>query len=211
MGRKLRRFAIGVPYHIAHRGNHKQNLFESDEDRLYYLSLLHRCSRMTGTRIAGFCLMSNHIHAIAIPSSLAGLSICFGAAHRRYSIFLNDRHGLRGSNWEGRFYSDAMDRHHAVNALRYIERNPVEAGLVRKAWDWRWSSAAHHCGLQAQWPLLTVDIRGQVDPFAWRDSLGSPMAEEDLMGIRWAALSVASDTTYCGVGDWGGTTAVPGT
>jgi putative transposase len=211
MGRKLRRFAIGVPYHIAHRGNHKQDLFKSDEDRMYYLSLLHRCSRMTGTRIAGFCLMSNHIHAIAIPSSLAGLSRCFGSAHRRYSMFLNERNGLRGSNWEGRFYSDAMDQRHTVNALRYIERNPVEAGLVKSAWEWRWSSAAQHCGLEPHWPLLTTDIRAEADPFAWRVALGDPMAENELMEIRWAALSVASDTSYCGVGDWGGMTTVPGT
>jgi putative transposase len=200
MGRELRKFVIGTPYHIAHRVSHRRALFDSDEDRLYYLSLLHRFSRKTATRIAGFCLLSNHVHVIAVPTALRGLSECFGLAHRRYSLFLNARRGLHGGNWEGRFYSAAMTPLHAQNALRYIERNPVEAGLVGNPWEWRWSSAAQHCGFAARWPLLNADIRGEgMDPFTWRRRVGEALVEEELVTVQWASQSVVSDTGYCGI------------
>ena len=200
MGRKHRNFVIGAPYHIAHRGNHKQVLFESDGDRLYYLSLLHRFSRMTGTKIAGFCLMNNHVHVVATPSSLAGLGVCIGCAHRRYSMFLNARRGTNGSNWEGRFYSAHMDGVHARNAMRYIERNPVEAGVVRHPWEWKWSTAPQHCGVGEGWRFVLGDVRGEgMDPFTWRRILGEELTEEELLHIPWASMSVHSDTQFCGV------------
>lgn len=200
MGRDLRRFVIGMPHHVAHRGNHKKVLFEGDQDRLYYLSLLHRFSRKTETRIAGFCLMSNHVHVIAVPTTLRGLSDCIGLAHRRFSLFLNARRGLHGGNWEGRFYSAVMSPSHAQNALRYIERNPVEAGMVREASDWRWSSAAQHCGFATHWPLLSADVRGEgMDPFTWRRRVGEALVEEELVTVQWASQAVVSDTGYCGV------------
>lgn len=199
MGRKRRTVEIGFPHHVAHRGNHRQTLFESDTDRRYYLALVDRYSRSSGTQIAGFCLMDNHVHFVAIPSFLKSLSECFGRAHRAYSEHLNRRRGAHGSNWEGRFYSDVMSEAHTINALVYIERNPVDAGMVASASDWEWSSARQHCDYGQRWPLVNLDVRrAWVDPCAWRARLCEPLSEEDIATIPWASRSISSGSCYSG-------------
>jgi len=199
MARPRRNIEIGVPYHIAHRGNHKQILFDRDEDRAYYLALMHRFARATGTQIGAFCVMDNHVHFVAVAECKKSLSECVGRAHRAYSEFVNRRRGAHGACWEGRFYSDAMDPRHAINAIRYIERNPVEAGLVAHACDWPWSSAAMHCGVGRRWPVVNVEVRAEyVEPREWRRMLGEPLLDEELQTVSWAALSATSETCLSG-------------
>lgn len=194
MGRTRRDIRIGAPHHIVHRGNHQADLFANDHDRCLYLSLIQRFGRTSGTGFAGFCLMRNHVHFIAVPTTLQSISRCFGQAHRKYSEFLNARSGAFGTNWEGRFYSEPMCDAHAINALRYIERNPVTAGIVEKAIDWEWSSARDHCGLGKRWPLMNRDIRGE---FAardrWADVLGVEMQEHELQTVHWLFRARAID------------------
>jgi putative transposase len=189
MGRPLRNIEIGVPYHIAHRGNQQATLFESDIDRRYYLSMLGSLAKRNRVRIGGFCLMSNHVHFAVVPDCTKGISRCFGQLHKCYSEMLNTRRGRRGCNWEGRVYAGKMDDRHAWNALRYIERNPVAAGLVAHASEWAWSSAGTHCGYEKQWRFLNVDVRREwVDPARWREVLGEPLAEEELETIEWISV-----------------------
>ena len=88
--------------------------------------------------------MPNHIHLIAVPQSADGLRRAIGEAHRRYTRRVNFREGWVGHLWQGRFASFVMDEEYLVAAARYIERNPVRAGLVRWAGAYRWSSAAAH-------------------------------------------------------------------
>jgi putative transposase len=199
MGRSRRQVHIGVPHHVAHRGNHRQILFSSDDDRRLYLAFLYRFSRITATRIAGFCLMSNHIHVIAIPSSIRGLSSCFSRTHRAYSEHLNHKKGKCGTNWEGRFFSVPMSEVHAINALRYVERNPVEAGMVAEATDWPWSSAQMHCGGGKRWGLVGSDIRPDTLTNAdWRRMLKKALDEEELQSIPWAAIVAPSNARSTG-------------
>ncbi|MEY3027569.1 MAG: hypothetical protein RLZZ238_2466 [Planctomycetota bacterium] len=189
MGRPLRNIEIGVPYHFVHRGNGQSVLFETDGDRRYYLAMLGALARRHLVRIGGFCLMSNHVHFAVIPGCTKGIGRCFGQLHKRYSEMLNSRCGRRGACWEGRFYARAMDDRHAWNALRYIERNPVDAGLVGEATDWRWSSARMHCGLPKEWEFVNADVRRQwVDPGDWRACLGVPLEEEELETVGWVAV-----------------------
>jgi len=189
MGRPHRNFEIGVPYHIAHRGNQQQTLFESDMDRRYYLAKLGSLAKRNKVRIGGFCLMSNHVHFAVIPDCTKGISRCFGQLHRDYSEMLYTRRGRRGSNWEGRVYAGKMDARHAWNALRYIERNPVDAGMVDRASDWIWSSARMHCGYEKQWEFVNADVRREwIDPARWREVLGVPLEEEELETIDWIAV-----------------------
>lgn len=189
MGRPNRNFEIGVPYHIAHRGNQQMTLFESDVDRRFYLAMLGSLAKRHGVRIGGFCLMSNHVHFAVIPESTKAISRCFGQLHKRYSEMLNMRRGSRGACWEGRLYAGGMDERHAWNALRYIERNPVQAGMVRDATEWIWSSARMHCGHVKEWGFINADVRSEwVDPAHWREVLGTPMDEEDLETIDWIAI-----------------------
>jgi putative transposase len=88
--------------------------------------------------------MPNHVHLVAVPRTPEGLARAIGEAHRRYTRRINFRKEWRGYLWQGRFASCVMDREHGVAAARYIERNPVRAGLVKRAWEWPWSSAAAH-------------------------------------------------------------------
>jgi putative transposase len=199
MGRARRHVEIGVPHHVAHRGNHKERLFEEDTDRRYYLALLHRFSRLTATRIAGFCLMSNHIHAIAVPDAKNSIAECFGRTHRKFSEHMNRRRGARGTNWEGRHFAQPMGFAHALNALRYIERNPVDAGLVQDATAWEWSSAGTHAAVGKQWPLINYDVRGELaDPVAWRERLGVPLEEEEMQVLHWPAYAMVADEVCFG-------------
>lgn len=194
MGRARRDIRLGVPHHIVHRGNHQSDLFICDDDRSLYLSLIHRFSRANGTAIAGFCLMRNHVHFIAVPASVKGLSRCFGGAHRKYSEYLNMRAGTHGTNWEGRFYSEPMSEEHALNALRYIERNPVHAGVVQAATDWPWSSAGTHCRVGRSWPLLNSDVRGRfADPVTWSGMLRTELDDPELLTIAWLHRAFAAD------------------
>lgn len=189
MGRMTRQFQIGVTYHVAHRGNHKQQLFGSDEDRRFYLGLVARAAKLTRTSIAGFCLMSNHVHFVVVPRRRWSISQCFGRAHRRYSETLNQRHGLHGTNGEGRFFAEMLDDRHALNVLRYVERNPVAAGLVEQPWQWEWSSAAQHCGGRPA--RLIVDARLEVmpsDPRTWRDMVATPLSTTELETIGWETI-----------------------
>jgi putative transposase len=174
-------------------------LFRDDTDRRYYLALLHRFSRLTATRIAGFCLMSNHVHVIAVPDAKDSIAECFGRAHRKFSEHMNRRRGTRGANWEGRYFAQTMGSTHALNALRYIERNPVDAGLVDEAMSWEWSSAAAHAGLGKQWPLLNFDVRGELaNPTEWRARLGVALEEEELQVLHWPAVAMVADEVCFG-------------
>ena len=126
--------------------------------------------------------MPNHIHAIAVPSSEEGLRWAIGEAHRRYTRRINFREKWRGYLWQGRFASFVMDEAYLPAAARYIELNPVRAGLVCNPCDWPWSSARAH-------------LAGRDDPFVkvapllamvpdWAAFLNSAMPEEELRDIR---------------------------
>jgi putative transposase len=95
-------------------------------------------------------LMPNHIHLIVVPETKDGLKpaikLVFGEAHRRYTRRINFREGWRGHLWQGRFPSLIMEEEYVLACTRYVELNPVRAGLVKKPEDWRWSSAGRLLG-----------------------------------------------------------------
>ncbi len=144
MARLARFVGPGVPHHITQRGNRRQRTFFCDEDYLAYVELMGDwCSRF-GVAVWAYCLMPNHVHLIAVPSSEEGLRRAIGEAHRRYSRRVNFREGWRGHLWQGRFASYPMDEKYLLAAARYVELNPVRAGLVKSPGAYPWSSAAAH-------------------------------------------------------------------
>lgn len=142
MARIARIVVVGVPHHITQRGNRRQTVFFSEDDYRAYLALLSEWSAKAGLVVWAYCLMPNHVHIIAVPECDDALHIALKETHRRYSCRVNFREGWRGYLWQGRFASFPMDERHAVHALKYVEQNPVRAGLVDNAEDWPWSSAA---------------------------------------------------------------------
>ena len=144
MARIARVVAPGYPHHVTQRGNRRQRTFFGAADYRAYLALMAEWCKRLQVNILAYCLMPNHVHLVAVPKTEDGLARAIGEAHRRYTRRINFRQGWRGYLWQGRFGSCVMDRAHAVAAARYIERNPVRAGLVKRAWEWPWSSAAAH-------------------------------------------------------------------
>lgn len=144
MARLARVIAVGFPHHVTQRGNRRQQTFFRDKDYNEYIDLLREWCRRCGVEIWAYCLMPNHVHLIAVPSSESGLRHAIGETHRRYTCRVNLRMGWRGHLWQGRFASYPMDENYLLAAARYIELNPVQAGLVEKPEEYRWSSAAAH-------------------------------------------------------------------
>ncbi len=144
MARIARVVAPGYPHHVTQRGNRRQQTFFSDDDYRAYLDLMNEWCGRCGVTMWAYCLMPNHVHLIAIPQSEAGLRQAIGEAHRRYTRRVNSREGWTGHLWQGRFASVVLEETHLLAAVRYVELNPVRAGLVVTAEEWPWSSARAH-------------------------------------------------------------------
>jgi len=144
MARWARVVIPDCPHHVVVRGNHQERVFFSDSDRLLYLRLI----RLFGIRFEisylAYCLMTNHVHFVAVPKSPASLARGLGEAQRKYASLINVRENLSGHLWQSRYRSYPMDEAHLFSAIRYIERNPVRAGMVSNPEDYPWSSARAH-------------------------------------------------------------------
>ena len=131
------------------------DIFFSDADRAEYLRQLSEQGLRFGVEYIAWCLMTNHVHLVAIPKEGKSLALGVGEAHRRYTRFVNFREGWRGYLFQGRFHSFPLEGSYLPGAVRYVLRNPVRAGLVKRPWDYRWSSAKWFVGEQED-DLLAV-------------------------------------------------------
>lgn len=144
MARLSRIVVPGVPLHVTQRGNRRQDTFFCDDDYRLYRELMAEWCGRCGVEVWAYCLMTNHVHLIVVPSSADGLAAAIGEAHRRYTRAVNFRQGWRGHLWQGRFASFPLDGTHLLAAARYVELNPVRAGMVDEAQAYPWSSARAH-------------------------------------------------------------------
>lgn len=179
MPRSARVTIAGQPHHITQRGNRGLDIFVREGDQERYLEFLQLYTERHGLTVLGYCLMTNHVHLIAVPETEGSLGDALRAAHARYAQMLNTREDWVGHLWQGRYFSCPLDEAHYWAALRYIEQNPVRAGLVKRAEAYRWSSAAAHCGLR-QDPLVSAALPEGVTPRAWRTRLNQPLGEVDI-------------------------------
>lgn len=184
MPRTARLVVPGLPHHVTQRGNRRQRTFFSDHDYVAYRDLLAGACRTSGVQVLAWCLMPNHVHLILTPPQNDALRAALADTHRRYTVRINRREGWTGYLWQGRFASTPMDHPHLMSAARYVELNPVRAGLVATPDAWPWSSARAHLsgrpdGLTDLEPLLA-----QVAD--WSDFLGLGLSEPDLQAIRAA-------------------------
>ncbi len=185
MARAARVVVPGAPHHVIQRGNNRQDVFFTDDDRRNYLHTLRtQCDRYF-VRLRAWCLMTNHIHLVAVPKDREALSKAVGRAHWLYTQYINRLYDRVGHLWQNRFYSCVLDAEHELAAVRYIERNPVRARIVRQAWRYKWSSAAVHCGEASQLSLVDVDLwRRRFSPVQWRKILQDPGDECVVEQIR---------------------------
>jgi putative transposase len=144
MARLARSTIIGYPHQVTQRGNYEQTVFEEEADYRRYLIWLKEYASRYALDIWAYCLMWNHVHFICVPKAEGALAHGFNTLHMRYAQYFHGKKGVTGHLWKGRFLSCMLDDRSVFEEVRYIENNPVRAGLVERAEDYPWSSARHH-------------------------------------------------------------------
>ena len=185
MPRLARNVFPGIPHHITQRGNRREDIFFSEEDRLIYLEWLSEYCKKHKVEVLAYCLMTNHIHLILNPSNEDGLQKVLKPLHMRYAQRVNKAKGWKGHLWQGRFFSSALDEAYTWSAIRYVERNPVRARMVTKAEDYVWSSAATHCGLKENKLIVKLaDVARAIPEQEWSEWLALAGDEGDISILR---------------------------
>jgi putative transposase len=192
MARLARIVVPEIAHHVTQRGNRRQDVFFSDGDYSAYRGLVADACHRQGVRCIAWCLMPNHVHLILIPPTAESLRAALAEAHRRYSRRINIANGWVGYLWQGRFSSYPMDDAHLATAIRYVELNPVRAGLVARAEDWRWSSASAHITGK---PDGLTDLAAVAGMHAnWRAMLCHGLEAGDLAAAAEAAIEAHQRT-----------------
>ena len=212
MARLARSTVISYPHQVTQGGNYGQSVFETDADFRLYLAWLRECAIRYSVEIWAYCLMRNHVHFICVPRAEGALALAFNNLHMRYAQYFHRKKGVTGHLWKGRFLSCMLDDRSVFEEVRFIENNPVRAGLAERAEDYPWSSARHHvlgepdpvttdgCFLNGEikdWRAYLVE-RGD-DPILTRTwcnlKTGRPAGDEEfirgleeILGRRLAAL-----------------------
>lgn len=188
MPRAIRAVAVGVPHHITQRGNGKQDVFFSDEERVRYLGWLTEYSRRYAFDMLAYCLMTTHVHIVGIPHNEIGMGRTIQMTHMRHTQAVNFSQERTGHLWQGRYFSTILDEKHLYMAIRYVEQNPVRAKMVERAEEYPWSSAACHCGLREDLVLCNdPKWNGLLD--GWPELLGHTQDEQSIDELRTCTSS----------------------
>jgi putative transposase len=177
MPRRGRCVLSEIPCHITQRGVDRCETFSTDDDRKTYLRLLRDNLGDAEVRLLAWCVMSNHVHLIAVPGREDSLGVLFRRVHGKYAQYYNVRCGRTGHLWQNRFFACSLGAGHLWVALAYVERNPVRAGMVASARDYRWSSASAH--------VTGTDQDELIDMGWWKTSAAS---------AEWAQCLSREDT-----------------
>lgn len=181
MARLARLVVPGYPHHITQRGVRSINIFSDEDDRSRYLQYLREEAERYGVEYMAWCLMSNHVHLIAVPAKEDSLARAIGEAHKRYTRMKNFCEGVRGYLFQGRFNSCVLDEKHLIAAGRYVERNPVAARMTKTPCEHKWSSARYHCHLVEDDPLVRERrLPEMVDNWAEYITVTDEKVEQDI-------------------------------
>jgi len=172
----------GYPHHITQRGSRRQPTFFDESDYRAYLDLIQETKSSAGVDIWAYCLMPNHVHMVAVPEQEDSLAKLLRVTHHCHALRVNAEHGWRGHLWQERFHSFVMDEAHLMAAVRYIELNPVRAGLCAEAENWRWSSV--HAYLHGRCDGV-ANVRPMLDRVAdWPEYIASGDDPEAIASLR---------------------------
>jgi len=147
MARVSRSFQLrkSITFHVLNRGVLKQPIFHDEQDYLVFLKTLKRYISKLNAKIYHWCLMPNHYHIVIEPAAAEALSKLIGGVQQVYAVKYHRRYNTAGRLFQSRFKSQAIDKDLYLLACgRYVERNPVRAGLCQNAWEWAWSSASFY-------------------------------------------------------------------
>jgi len=191
MARLPRAFAEGVALHVVQRGNNRNACFADAADRLVYLAMLGDLCGKTGCAIHAYVLMTNHVHLLMTPQSAVAPSRLMQRLGMRYAAYSNRRHDRTGTLWEGRFRAAPVTSDKYVLAChRYIELNPVRAGMVLRPEDYSWSSHLANIGMADRGFLVihpTVEAMGhsrEITAQRYRRLFDAPLDDAILTAFR---------------------------
>ncbi|NHZ88641.1 transposase [Massilia sp. CCM 8733] len=177
MPRRTRLIIPDVPLHIIQRGNNRLPCFFAEADYLVYLDMLRLCAQQAGCRVHAYVLMTNHVHLLVSPQSCSSPAVMMKMLGERYVPYVNRRRNRTGTLWQGRYHSCLVqDARYLFVCQRYIELNPVRAGMVDHPLDYRWSSYQTNAYGEAD---------NIVEPHALYEALGTERPEREL---RYRAL-----------------------
>lgn len=173
----------GVPLHVIQRGNNRNPCFFEPADYRFYLSQLHELTRRFECAVHAYVLMTNHVHLLLTPAEATGASLLMKHLGQRYVQYVNRVYARTGTLWDGRFRSHPVQSgRYLLACYRYIELNPVRAGIVHEPAGYPWSSYRENAGDTAS-SLLT--------PHAAYCELGGPAQYRKIFPARVAALELA--------------------
>jgi putative transposase len=181
----------GVARHVVQRGNDRQACFFREVDYVRYLQALREASLKFGCQVHAYVLMTNHVHLLITPNETGSVGRLMQAVGRQYVRYINDTLGRTGTLWEGRYKSCLVDSERYVLACyRYIELNPVRAGMVLDPGDYRWSSYARNA-LGELDPLLTshavydqISRTAEVRHLCYRAMVAQGIGDDELDALR---------------------------
>lgn len=193
MPRRPRTDLAGFPLHLIQRGNNRESCFLTDDDRALYLHWLGHALREFAVELHAWVLMGNHVHLLLTPSAPERASRVMQSLGRRYVRHFNRRYGRSGTLWEGRFRACAVHaEEYFLTCMRYIELNPVRAGMAVDPGTYRWSSYRRNAlgladPLLAEHPLYTrLGASPAGRQHAYRDLFRGRLEDDFLADIRAA-------------------------
>ena len=197
MPRTARASVGGICYHVINRSNAGGDLFDTSGDFEAFLTLMIRANTRLTMPILGYCIMPSHFHLVLRPLQDGDLGRWMHWLMTAHVTGYHSFHHTRGRIWQGRFKAFPIQEDaHLLTVLRYVERNPLRAGLVEKAQQWQWSSLSRHAeGIPCGWPIP--------QPADWLDMVNEPQTLGELEKLR---NSVNRGTPF-GQSDWSRTTA----
>jgi putative transposase len=170
---------------VIQRGNNRQDVFFVEDDYRAYLRILAEKARAYRLEVLAYCLMTNHVHLVVTPQEHDSLAKAIGRTDYLYTRYINRLHRRSGHLWQNRFYSCPLDEQHLTLVGRYVEQNPLRAGMVKEAVSYPWSSAAEHAGAREAHGLLSLQRWKQIaEPSDWRRVLARRPANAEVMQLR---------------------------
>lgn len=185
MARVPRLTVPALPHHVIQRGNNRQAIFFEPEDYRVFLDCLRIAKHKCRAHLYAYVLMANHVHLLLEPTQAGDLGRLMQSVGRRYVRYINDTYRRSGTLWEGRFKSAVVSRdEYLIVCSRYIELNPVRAGMVAHPADYQWSSYRYRALGQPD---------GLVDDDPWYVGLGPHAADRQRAYRAWMDRSIAED------------------
>ena len=198
MPRKPRFILPGIPRHIIQRGNNRNVIFVDESDYLYFQDKLKAACLRFGCRIHAYVLMTNHVHFLLTPETKTGIGQAMQSLGRSYVQYFNWRYRRTGTLWEGRYKASVLDtERYLLVCYRYIELNPVRAGMVSHPREYRWSSYAANAEGQADQHVIPHDVYLQLGSDRVSRSVAYRALFENAIGAN--TLAAIREATN---GDW---------